>query len=131
MQRARGVALLANVVVPAVVAAVCCVACSGSSQANRIGQPPPQQQFCSILRRLDATGGPVAKANIADPVAFNAALASAAQEYTALLDQLQSVAPTQLTASIVRLRGAVAQHHFAQGRADHAALAAYAANTCH
>jgi hypothetical protein len=131
MQRARGATLLAHFVVAVVLVAACCSACSGSSRANAIGQPSPGRQFCDLLTRLDAAGQPVARANVADPVAFNAALASAVQRYTALLQQLRSVAPSQLTPTIERLRREVAQHQFAPAKADHAALATYAASTCH
>jgi hypothetical protein len=130
MQRARGVALFANVVVAVGLVVACCSACSGSGRAGAIGQPSTREQFCKLLAQLDATGRPVAQANIADPAAFNAVLGIAVQRYAALVEQLQSIAPPQLTADIARLRVDVAQHRFAPAEADHAALAAYAATAC-
>src|SRR5690242_17451520 len=59
---------------------------------------------CGLLTRLDRAGTTVATANVADVVAFDAALAGAVHDYTRVLDALDRVVPRDLRAHVTRLR---------------------------
>jgi hypothetical protein len=112
-------------------------ACSASGTASGTGDGSVKgghvdtRTACRLLRQLDQDGKTVAHADVGDPAAFSASLDTAVKRYTATLDQLRLVVPSNLLPSIDRLHAAVDQYRFTDGVDAHATLSAYRARSCH
>src|SRR5215813_8685814 len=100
MQRARGAALLAGFVGAVALVASWCSACSGGAGEKAVPLIGPDHRVCDLLAQLDGTGTAVARADLGDPAAFDAALSTSVQRYASVLGQLQKVAPPAIVAPV-------------------------------
>jgi hypothetical protein len=114
----------AIVLVPVVVAS--CSRSGGAAKSSTSGRPAA----CTYVAKLDAIAASVARANVQDPTAFKATLATAVAEYVADVKALKAVAPADLDASLDLVAGDVQQFRFDAALTDRTQLDAYAAREC-
>ena len=107
--------------------AVVLAACSGTGTATRPFGPPPA---CPLLAQLAATGERVARANVADPDAFDATLRSAVATYVRAARGLRVAVPVTLRPDVDRMITAAEQRHFSDAAGARNAIDDYAESTC-
>jgi hypothetical protein len=125
--RVQGVALL-------MAGAFAVAGCSGSGNGSAADAAavshPDRSAACALVKKLNATGTIVARADVKDPARFDAAMHKAVRQYTDTLDALRRVVPKPLVANVDRLHAAVDQYRFNDGIEDHVALDDFASRNC-
>ena len=107
-------------------AAVVLAGCSGGGSASPYGAAPA----CPLLAELARTGQTVARADVSDPVAFDAKLRTAVTRYVHTATELRAALPEHLRPDVERMIGAVRARRFADAAKERAAIDTYARSTC-
>lgn len=124
-KRAASFRVLAPVVPAAVVLLAACGVTGGSKSSGS-----DHREACAYVAKLDEIASGVATADVHDPVAFKKTLDTAVHDYVTNVTSLQGVAPSELHASLDRVKADVQQYRFSAAVTDRADLDAYAARTC-
>lgn len=85
---------------------------------------------CPLLARLAQTGETVARADVSDPVKFDATLRSAVDKYVRTAQELRAVVPLGLRGDVERLVAAAQQYRFADATSARADIDKYARAKC-
>jgi hypothetical protein len=114
------------------VVSACAATGTACSSSGKSGSPTigGASVVCSLVDRLDRTGGTVEQADVKNPAAFDRALSNAVKGYVSVLDDLHDAVPADLRDDVEHLRAAVEQYRFADGVEARAAIDAYAHRTC-
>jgi hypothetical protein len=100
-------------------------ACSGGG-----GKSIAATTACPLLAQLARTGETVARADVSDPVKFNATLHTAVDKYVRTAQQLRAVVPLGLRGDVERLVAAAQQYRFADATSARADIDKYARAKC-
>jgi hypothetical protein len=116
---------MARAVVTAVVGAAFALgACSGGG--NSVAATPA----CPLFAKLAQTGETVARADVADPVEFDATLHRAVTQYVRTARRLRNAVPGRLRGDVDRLVAAAQQYRFEDALTARVNLDAYAGAKC-
>jgi len=124
-KRAATFRVLAPVVPAAVVLLAACGVTGGSKSSGS-----DHREACAYVAKLDEIATGVAQADVHDPVEFKKTLDAAVHDYVTNVKSLQGVAPSELHASLDRVKADVQQYRFSAAVTDRADLDAYAARAC-
>ena len=100
-------------------------ACSGGGRSSSAATPA-----CPLFAKLVQTGDSVARADVADPVKFDATLRDAVTQYVRTARRLRAAVPARLQGDVDRLVAAAQQHRFEDALTARANLDAYAGAKC-
>jgi hypothetical protein len=85
---------------------------------------------CSLLADLAATGQTVARADVADPDAFDAALRDATKQYVQTANKLRAAVPANLKGDVERMITAARERRFADATTARTRIDTYARENC-
>ena len=98
--------------------------CGG--KANPYGAAPA----CPLLADLAQTGQTVARADVADPDAFDATMHEATKAYVRTAEKLRDAVPENLKVDVDRMIAAAQQQRFADANTARSRIDAYARAHC-
>src|SRR5438128_7348788 len=99
-------------------------ACSGG------GNSSTATPACPLIAKLAQTGDTVARADVADPVKFDATLRRAVVQYVRTARRLRDAVPARLRGDVDRLVAAAQQYRFKDALTARADLDPYAGAEC-
>ena len=117
---------MTRVVATAVIGATLVLsACSGG-----VGASIAATTACPLLAQLTKTAETVARADVSDPVKFDATLRSAVAKYVRTAQRLRAVVPLGLRGDVERIVAAAQQYRFADAISARADIDKYARAKC-